>query len=740
MARAPLLEKVIATTGHISSGAILTLDGKTQTNAEGLECVDDLLHMVASTILASSAVEKIEVGQVQAYMRRLIRRYGTVRRALEAGAQGRRRHALICPEKPTGWTEALTVRAAAIEHTLRRHAPIMHAVNAWLDEHGEEAEGMLTDYNAWLDSDLVGFEDDKQQLGPHATPLVRDRAIDGSDHNTRTLADFKKPLVTGSMRRIGDESKAQNDHERLQIPGTQMAIPADKFRKHTDPDLAYIWATVFEDKRPIEHPSDRVLAPLQEAAADRLNLDPDPYKRAVAAVARRDFGLADSFLPHLDNRMDAHTLNMLRGHRYDMEGRYDEALKQFEAAEPKPEDAAAQRAIAVALLRARRGSTKAHHAKAVETLRGLIALLDPTTTDAARSEAILGFAMLNAPTGKREDNVADAIAHLEKAIEGLDKEEFGPWWAETMHHLGVALLETRGTEFYAANVRRSIETFESAMSVWSRTTDPGHWATIQASMGAAWERLPEGDKRENLKRAVGCFELACSVRSRDAVPIGWARLQNALGTAWLQLAILGGEPEWVARAVKSSVAAHSGALEIWARDGRRNEWAHTQHALASAWMAMPTADADERRAILERSVEGYRLALEVRSKTKNPTEWAATQHSLAHALVQLGGETDVMLLREAIVCYENALTVRSKKRSVIDWARSEAGLAHAMTLIKVGDRNRHLSDAINRLNGVLAELKGERFARVRRPFEHWLEDAKSKLDENCGEVKLADGA
>ena len=108
MARAQLLEKVIATTGSISSGAILTLDGKTQTDAEGLECVDDLLHMIASTILATSATDEIEIGQVQSYLRRLIRRYGTARRALEAVAQGRRRHALICPEKTTGWTEAMT--------------------------------------------------------------------------------------------------------------------------------------------------------------------------------------------------------------------------------------------------------------------------------------------------------------------------------------------------------------------------------------------------------------------------------------------------------------------------------------------------------------------------------------------------------------------------------------------------------------------------------------------------------
>jgi tetratricopeptide (TPR) repeat protein len=423
-----------------------------------------------------------------------------------------------------------------------------------------------------------------------------------------------------------------------------------------------------------------------------------------------------------------------------MEGRYDEARKQFEAANPNPDDAAAQRALAVALLRSKRGSHRANHERAVETLRGLIALLDNTSTDAARAQAILGYAMLNAQVGKREDNIADAIAHLEKAVEVLDKRDHGPWWAETMHHLGVALLETRGAESYASNVRRAIECFEQAMTVWSRSTDPGHWAAIQASLGAAWERLPEGDKRENLKHAVGCFELSCSVRTRDSVPVAWARLQNALGTAWLQLALLGGEQEWVTQSVEASIAAHSGALEIWAREGRKHEWAHTQHALASAWMAMPTGNSDERRAILERVVEGYRLALEVRSKSKSPTEWAATQHSLAHALVQLGGDRDVMLLREAIVCYENALSVRNKKRNVIDWARSEAGLAHAMTLIKVGDRNRHLSDAINRLKAVLVELKAERFARVRRPFELWLEDAKAKLDESCGDVKLADGA
>jgi tetratricopeptide (TPR) repeat protein len=661
MSSAQLLAKLVATTGAISGGAILTLEGKTQTPKAGLEIVPDLVRLVSRTVVLFSSPREEDVEQVQKYLSRLVRRYGTLRQAMEALALGRRRHSSICSEKSAGWLEAMSVTSGAIEPCLRRHASLHHALTDWLDRHHVDAVSKLSAYENWLDSPMPDFDESGTQP---TTPRREAGNFGGSGGGKEVRRSLGSP------------------------------------RSHTSKDVELLWLTVLEDKRPTEHPADRVLSEEQMDAIARLSVASDPYERAVAAVAGRDFGKADSFLPHLESRVDAETLAMLRGHRYDLECRWDEALEQYRQANPDSDDAAAQRAIAVSLMRGRKGSRKARFGEAIRTLRSSLRSLPSESIDAARTKAMLAFALVHAPTSSRGDNIRQAIHYYEDALRVIDRELAPQWWAELNHYLGCAIMDCPNTR-RAESIPRAIGCFEHSLEVWTRSSSAGHWAAVQYSLGMAWERKPDGVRSENLELALGCYYAALAIRTREVNPIAWARLQNAVGAAWLAF------PEGDARQnVERSIAAHTAALEVWARESRRSEWASTQNALATAWTVLPTGSHAERVDNLERAIACFRSTLDIRTKERSPSEWASTQHNLGNALLALGqasesGDVDAHAVRQAIVCFNNALTVRTRQRSAVDWAKTQAALGSALSIIPARDRNALLASASNHLREAL---------------------------------------
>jgi tetratricopeptide (TPR) repeat protein len=662
MANSQLIARTVATAGSISGGAVLTLAGKTKTTRQGLEIVEPLLGLVACTVTPHSTPTEDDIGRVRRYLTRLTRRYGTLKRALDALAVGRRRHGAVCSERSAAWLEAMSVSHAAVEPTLRRHATLHHALRDWINERQEELPILIAAYERWLDGELTDFDDEEEFAG--AAP--------------------------GSF--MGDWERYEEPAADAQPAVESLGSP----RKHDNEDVELLWLTVFEDKRPTEHPGERELNREQIAAIDRLTASRDPYHRAVAAVAARDFGKADSFMPHLDQHTDPETLAMLRGHRYEMEGRYDEALEQYRLARPDLDDAAAQRAIAVCLLRSRKGSAKARFGEAVRTLRGLLRTLPDDSIDAARANALLAFALVQAPTRSRADNIRQAILLYERALEVVRRDEAPQWWAELNHYLGCAILDCPATKRETA-IPRAIDCFNNALQVWTRTAAPAHWASVQYSLGIAYERNPVGEKADNIERAVGCLTAALAVRTREANPIGWARAQNALGNAWM------GFPEGDARQnTERAIAANTAALEVWALESRRSEWASTQNALATAWTVLPTPSVQERVDNLERAVACFRSTLDIRTKERTPGEWASTQHNLGNALLMLGqsgesGSPDAHAIRQAIMCFNNALTVRTKDRVPAEWARTQAALGTALAAMPSRQHNTLATQAIEHL-------------------------------------------
>ena len=203
-----MLAKLVATAGSVSAGAVTTLEGKTKSTTVGLGIVPKLIHLVADTIVVHSGVSEADRERAAAYLSRLVRRYGTLRRALDALARGRRRHELISSEKANSWHQAMTVTSSAIEPTLRRHASLLVSVTKWMHDAGPGIADELDAYDDWLDGPLSDFADQGLAPGHEQAP-----------------------------------APAAPDPEELDAEYAGG-------REHSSADLALIWHTVFEDKRP----------------------------------------------------------------------------------------------------------------------------------------------------------------------------------------------------------------------------------------------------------------------------------------------------------------------------------------------------------------------------------------------------------------------------------------------------------------------------------------------------------
>ena len=81
------------------------------------------------------------------------------------------------------------------------------------------------------------------------------------------------------------------------------------------------------------------------------------------------------------------------------------------------------------------------------------------------------------------------------------------------------------------NLKQAIACYEAALQVRTRGAFPADWAMTQNNLGLAYSESPEGDRQEKLKRAIACYEAALQtfrlVRIDFYVPVVSSNLERA---------------------------------------------------------------------------------------------------------------------------------------------------------------------------------------------------------------------
>ena len=713
MASARQIARLVATTGSISSGAVRTALGRTDVPAGGLSILPELVGLVAETVAVASHADRQTVERVGNFLARLVLRYGTMRRTLEALAAGRRRHALISTEKAHAWSQAMSVSAMAIDGTLSRHQWLRIHLVRWATERGDGLLQQLADYEAWLDGPLSGAD------GEDEVPLLKDAASDAFADATRargqsTTTDAPKPSAGSETRAPAKDPPAGDEPARAASDAAVMAPPGAEAPASGDLGLV---RRALADKRP----GDAMLAAITEdvlTAAKRLRTSETPFDRLVAAIALRDFVRAEGLMPCL-RELDKLERETITGDRFYFEHRFEEALIHYRTARATRDDPRTRQNVAMTLLRRERGVRDDNLREAFDLLNTTVSEQPAGSADRGKALVVLGMSWMLTGGSDRSHAMHEAVRCFEQAGNIFDQAQQADWWAESRLHLAQAWIEMpTGDRF--TNVERAIASLRETARVWTRDKHPERWANVQNMMGHAWERLPTADRMRTLEQAIRCFTAALEIRTRDAHAVHWARLQNNLGNAWIQFP--GGDHK---QNVERGIACHQSALEVWSELDRRGEWGATQSNLGNAWALLPAED-DGRERNMRRAIACYRSALQVRTRGSHPAEWAATQNNLGSALLHLpitGRGTNV---REAIEAFEAALTVRTREQMPVDWARTQANLGLAWSKLP-GDREDHLTEAVAYYESALEVFKPDKHPGAHKHVSTRLQRAKDDL-------------
>ncbi|MCA9305067.1 MAG: hypothetical protein KDA16_00925 [Phycisphaerales bacterium] len=687
MASSRQVAKLVLTVGSVSSGAILTLLGETQTTKSGLDAVPMLVHLVASSLfIQTEKATPEDLDRAQAFLCRLIRRYGTARQALEAISTGHRRHPHLSIERAHIWMQALSVTPGLIDSTLRRHTAFNRMLTEWLDRRGHEIDKQLDAYRAWLDGPLTGAE-----------------------------AEWALPGMNVSEAAAGSEESEASSQAQTGSPESQGSDASIE-------DIDLIRSVVLGDKYPGDDPSFLPLTPQQREAAHRLAGSRDHFGRALAAVAFADFVRADTLLASLPESVPPEENYTLRGDRLYYDGRFDDALSEYIAARHTKDDLQRRLNVAVALMRSTRGTIDDAYKQATDLLAATKLDLRADSPDAARIGLLLGAACVHRPSVDRAQCIERAIDHFEGALVTISREKMPDLWAQAHYQLGIAWLDAPSGD-RAENLQKATRHLGMAAEVWTRDENPGRWAIVHNAAGHAWERAPRGNRASNLERALICFSAALEVRTEAADPIGWARLQNNLANVWMQLPS-GDHAENIQRAIECQARA----LEVWSREGRRVEWAATQSNLGNAWALLPAKD-DLRDRNLRRAIACYKSALEVRTRSAHPIEWAATLNNLGTALLHLPPNKKGDTVKEAVTCFTQALEVRTRDQFPLDWAKTQANLGQAWIKMPAGDVIENLQESVAYFQCALEVYDANRYPHQHNHVKARLGEARKALED-----------
>jgi CHAT domain-containing protein/glutaminase len=253
-------------------------------------------------------------------------------------------------------------------------------------------------------------------------------------------------------------------------------------------------------------------------------------------------------------------------------------------------------------------------------------------------------------------------------------------WATTMMNLANAYYSRiRGDR--AENIEQAIAAFQRALEVRTQTAMPVDWATTMMNLATAYYFRIRGDRAENIEEAIGAYEQALTVRTQTAMPVEWAECTMNLANAYYSR-IRGDRAE----NIEEAIGAYKQALTAMTQTAMPVEWAQTLNNLANAYRNRIRGDSPEERLRLraeniEQAIAAYEQALTVMTQTAMPVEWAQTLNNLATAYSdRIRGDSPEERLRlraedieEAIQSYKQTLTIFEADK-LPDYCRKTARL------------------------------------------------------------------
>jgi len=277
-------------------------------------------------------------------------------------------------------------------------------------------------------------------------------------------------------------------------------------------------------------------------------------------------------------------------------------------------------------------------------------LTDRLLYDAAPEEALdyalvltsFGSVIAEFPLGDRAQNVEEAIACHQTALQVITRDTNPQLWGDTQNALAITYCNRiKGDQ--AENLENAIDAFEKALQVLTREVSPEQWGKIQNNLGNAYRDRIWGDKAENLERAIAAHQNALQVRSRENSPKRWAMTQMNLGADYRQR--LEGDK---AENLEMAIACYQQALQVYTSQKFPKDWAEVHNNLGNVYRERIVGEKSEN---LDKAIAAFKAVLQVFTRQSFPHRWAMTQMNLGNAYGQQ------QKISEAIACCREALEI-----------------------------------------------------------------------------------
>ncbi|WP_348235326.1 CHAT domain-containing tetratricopeptide repeat protein [Trichocoleus sp. DQ-A3] len=272
-------------------------------------------------------------------------------------------------------------------------------------------------------------------------------------------------------------------------------------------------------------------------------------------------------------------------------------------------------------------------------------LYDSEPEEALSFAAILttfGSVVVELPLGDRAENVEEAIACHQAALQVITRDANPELWGEVQNKLAIAY-DQRIKGDQAENLENAIDVCKKALQVLTREASPEQWGRIQNNLGNVYRDRIWGDKAENLEQAIAAHQNALLVRTRDADPEQWAQTQMNLGADYRQR-IEGDKAE----NLEIAIACYQQALQVRTRQAFPKDWAGVHNNLGNAYRERICGDKAEN---LDKAIAAFKASLQVLTRQSFPHEWALTQMNLGNAY------REQEKMPEAITCCRAALEI-----------------------------------------------------------------------------------
>jgi tetratricopeptide (TPR) repeat protein len=228
-----------------------------------------------------------------------------------------------------------------------------------------------------------------------------------------------------------------------------------------------------------------------------------------------------------------------------------------------------------------------------------------------------------------------AVEAFQKALEVRTRADLPQDWAWTQNGLGLALMregERSSGDKAMALLDEAAQAFKSVLEVRTKTDQPQDWALTEMNLGdvlvaEGWRS--SGEKAMALlDQAAQAYKNALEIYTKTNLPLSWAWTEQNLGFALVT------EGERASGDKADALFAQAGealqnTLEILTRADLPQDWARTEMDLGQVLADEgERASGDKATALFGQAAQAFRSALEVYTKADLPQYWTSAEGDL----------------------------------------------------------------------------------------------------------------